>query len=94
MFVGAETYRAERLHAAGAVHRLGGLDDALAWAGELANLAPLSLRGHKLALEAIADGRDDDPGAAAARERAWASADAAEGRQAFLEKRPADFRGA
>jgi 1,4-dihydroxy-2-naphthoyl-CoA synthase len=30
----------------------------------------------------------------AARERAWASADAAEGRQAFLEKRAAEFRGA
>jgi enoyl-CoA hydratase len=93
MFVGAETYRAERLHAAGAIHRLGGLDDALAWASELAMLAPLSLRGHKLALEAIADGRDDDPEAAAARDRAWASADAAEGRLAFLEKRRAEFRG-
>jgi enoyl-CoA hydratase len=94
MFVGAETYSAERLHAAGGIHRLGGLDDALAWAGELAKLAPLSLSGHKLALEAIADGSDDDPAVVAARERAWASADAAEGRQAFLEKRPAEFRGA
>lgn len=93
MFVGAETYRAERLHATGAIHRLGGLDDALAWAGELAVLAPLSLHGHKLALEAIAAGRDDDPVVATARERAWASADAAEGRRAFLEKRPAAFEG-
>jgi enoyl-CoA hydratase len=94
MFVGAETYRAERLHAAGSIHRLGGLDEALAWAGELAALAPLSVSGHKLALEAIAAGRHDDPTVAAARERAWASVDAAEGRRAFLEKRPAEFRGA
>ena len=93
MFVGAEVYRGERLHAMGAIHRLGHLDDALAWAGELAALAPLSLTGHKIALEAIAAGRSDDPAAAAAKERAWASDDAAEGRQAFLEKRTPEFRG-
>ena len=89
----AEVYRGERLHAMGAIHRLGHLDDALAWAGELAALAPLSLTGHKIALEAIAAGRSDDPAAAAAKERAWASDDAAEGRQAFLEKRTPEFRG-
>jgi enoyl-CoA hydratase len=93
MFVGAEMYPAERLHATGAIHRLGGLDDALTWAGELSKRAPLSLTGHKVALEAIADGRHDDPAVAAARERAWASADAAEGRLAFLEKRRAVFGG-
>lgn len=93
MFVGAEVYRGERLHAMGAIHRLGHLDDALTWAGELAQLAPLSLSGHKIALEAIAAGRVDDADAAAAKAAAWASDDAAEGRQAFLEKRPAVFRG-
>lgn len=93
MFVGAEIYRGERLHAMGAIHRLGHLDDALAWAGELAQLAPLSLSGHKLALEAIAAGRADDPAVSAARGRAWASDDAAEGRQAFLDKRTPVFRG-
>ena len=93
MFVGAEIYRGERLHAMGAIHRLGHLDDALQWAGDLARLAPLSLAGHKLALEAIAAGRDDDANVAAAKARAWASDDAAEGRQAFLEKRAPEFRG-
>ncbi len=93
MFVGAEIYRGERLHAMGAIHRLGHLDDALQWAGELARLAPLSLAGHKIALEAIAAGRVDDADAAAAKARAWASDDAAEGRQAFLDKRTPEFRG-
>jgi enoyl-CoA hydratase len=93
MFVGAEIYRGERLHAMGAIHRLGHLGDALQWAGELARLAPLSLSGHKVALEAIAAGRVADAHAADAKARAWASDDAAEGRQAFLEKRPPVFRG-
>ena len=48
---------AERLHDLGAVHRLGDLDDALAWADQLASLAPLTIAGHKLALEH----RSDDP---------------------------------
>lgn len=93
MFVGAETYHADQLYAAGVVHRLGGLADALEWAGQIARLAPLSLAGHKMALEAIAAGREDDPAVAEARERAWASADAAEGRRAFLEKRRPQFEG-
>jgi enoyl-CoA hydratase len=93
MFVGAETYHADQLHAAGVVHRLGDLSVALEWAGQLALLAPLSLAGHKLALEAIAAGRDDDPAVVAARHKAWASADAAEGRLAFLEKRRPRFEG-
>jgi enoyl-CoA hydratase len=93
MFVGAEVYRADRLHAAGSVHRLGGLEAAFEWAAHLATLAPLSVAGHKLALEASASGFEPDPAVTAARERAWASADAAEGRQAFLEKRQPRFRG-
>ena len=93
MLLGAETYDAQRLHAAGAIHRLGDLDATLEWAARLASYAPLSAAGHKLALEAVAAGRHDDEAVVAARERAWASADAAEGRLAFLEKRPPEFRG-
>lgn len=94
MLLAAETYDAERLHAAGAVHRLGDLDDALTWAGELATLAPLTVAGHKVALERSARPPAVDELVEAARARAWASADAAEGRAAFLEKRPARFTGA
>ena len=90
MLLAAQTYRTEQLVASGGVHRIGGLDDALVWADQLAALAPLTIRAHKLALERPAD----DPAFEAARVAAWTSADAEEGRVAFLEKRPAQFRGA
>jgi len=70
----------------GMVQRLGDLDDALAWAAEIALLAPLTIAGHKLTLE----GGD---GVAEAFAKAWASADMAEGRAAFHERRPPSFRG-
>lgn len=93
MLLAADVYDAQRLHAAGAVHRIGDLDAALAWAGELARLAPLSIAGHKLALEVVAGDVESDPRIEAARAAAWGSSDAHEGRRAFLEKRPPAFRG-
>ena len=93
MLLAAEVYDAERLHAAGAVHRLGDLDAALAWAGEIARLAPLSIAGHKLALEVVAGDVEPDHRIEAARAAAWGSADAEEGRRAFLDKRTPAFRG-
>lgn len=93
MLLAAETFRGDQLHASGVVHRLGGLDVALSWAEEISRLAPLSVAGHKLALESVVGGLDDDPTVDAAREAAWASADAIEGRAAFLDKRRPDFSG-
>jgi enoyl-CoA hydratase len=93
MLLAAQTYRGDQLHAAGAVHRLGGLDVALSWAGEIARLAPLTIAAHKVALESSAGEPPDDHLVEAARAAAWASADAIEGRRAFLDKRPAEFRG-
>jgi enoyl-CoA hydratase len=93
MLLAAEQYDATSLHAAGAVHRLGDLEDALTWARELAGLAPLSIAGHKLTLERSAPPPDVDDLVEAARRAAWISADASEGRRAFLEKRPARFTG-
>jgi len=93
MLVAAETYTGERLHALGGVHRIGTRADALRWANELAMLAPLTMSGHKLALErAVAEPLPDEL-VEHARTAAWASDDAEEGRRAFLDKRAASFTG-
>lgn len=93
MLLAAETYDGERLHEAGVVHRIGGFDEAMVWAREIAALAPLAIAGHKLALERGAPPLVADPTAEQARAAAWASDDAIEGRAAFLQKRPARFSG-
>lgn len=93
MLLTAQTYTAAQLHTTGGVHRLGDLDAALTWAHEIAELAPLTIAGHKLALERGAAEPLADDDVEAARRAAWASNDALEGRTAFLEKRPARFTG-
>jgi enoyl-CoA hydratase len=93
MLLTAETYGSDRLFQSGGVHRIGDVDDALAWADDIAAMAPLTIAAHKLGLE-HATGSDDGFAAfEAARRGVWGSADAEEGRAAFLAKRPADFRG-
>ena len=94
MLVAAMTYRTEQLVASGAVHRIGTLDDALAWAAEIAGLAPLTISSHKLGLEKSGAAPTRDEEFECARNAAWASADAEEGRTAFLTKRTANFTGA
>jgi enoyl-CoA hydratase len=93
MLIGAETYDGAALQTTGAIHRLGDLGDALRWARELAGLAPLTIAAHKLALERSAPDPAPDELVAAARLVAWRSADAVEGRAAFLAKRPPTFHG-
>ena len=92
ILLAAQTYTADQLHVTGGVHRAGGLAEALVWADELAHLAPLTIRAHKLGLEGLAPPPDVDPLFEPARLAAWASDDAEEGRRAFLEKRRPDFR--
>jgi enoyl-CoA hydratase len=93
MLLTAETYGADRLHHSGGVHRIGDLDAALAWADDIASLAPLTIAAHKVGLEHAAGSDDGFAAFEVARRGVWASADAEEGRAAFLAKRPADFRG-
>lgn len=92
MLLAAENYTGERLHAAGVVHRLGAVDDAIAWAGEIARLAPMSNAAHKVGLGAGDDG-ERRARFATMHSEAWASEDATEGRTAFMEKRRPAFRG-
>jgi enoyl-CoA hydratase len=94
MLLTASTYTGEQLHGVGAVHRLGDFDSALQWAKQISQLAPLTIRGHKAALEHISEMRDVDDVVTQLRNAAMASDDAREGREAFLAKRPPRFTGA
>jgi enoyl-CoA hydratase len=91
---------AEELREVGFVQRTA--DDALTagleLAVEIAQLAPLSVQGHKHALNIVADATALDDAAIAEiralEEAAFLSADLQEGLAAFGEKRPPNFRGA
>jgi enoyl-CoA hydratase len=90
MLLTAAEVSASRALELGLAQRSGTLDDAVAWATEIATtLAPLSIAGHKQALEGCSTSAYD-----AAFARAWASDDAFEGPLAFREKRPPRFTGA
>jgi enoyl-CoA hydratase len=92
MLLASEEITGQRAYDLGLVNRIGSLGDALAWAADIALLAPLTIAGHKLALNRLeADLDDDEVGAAV--QRAWASDDLQEGRAAFAEKRPPTFTG-
>lgn len=78
----------------GLVNREGTLDDALAWAEEIAALAPLTIAGHKLMLNRLTSAPGADREVAAAFTRAWESDDFAEGLDAFRTRRTPTFHGA
>jgi enoyl-CoA hydratase len=77
----------------GLAQRAGDLDTALAWAEEVATLAPLTVQGHKLMLNKLEPEVRDDSDVASAFKRAWESNDLREGLAAFHERRAPEFRG-
>jgi enoyl-CoA hydratase len=93
MLLAAEQVDGAAAHRLGLAQRLGTPEEALAWAAEIADLAPLTIAGHKVSLDRAEPVPPDDGSAAAAFERAWASADLEEGRAAFRERRAPTFHG-
>lgn len=97
MLLGVDTLDAATAHGRGLVDRLAGedatLDDALAWAGEIAELAPLSLAYAKLAADRLADLPVDDPELDKAFLACWDSDDVVEARRARAEGRAPRFTG-
>lgn len=93
MLLGCQKIEADRAHALGIVDRLGSLDDALGWATDIGELAPLSLQYSKRALEELFEPTPWPEELDNAFEECWRSEDFAEGRQASAEKRSPQFRG-
>lgn len=88
MLLTAEVYRGDTAHGFGMVQRLGAPADAVAWAEQIAALAPLTIGGHKVGLNRAEPEVYDE-----AFTRAWGSRDLQEGMAAFRERRPPRFEG-
>lgn len=93
MLLAADVLDGARAVQCGLAQRAGDLDNALAWADEIAALAPLTILGHKVALNALEPEVGDDPAVRDAFATAWGSADLREGLAAFRERRSPTFRG-
>jgi enoyl-CoA hydratase len=93
MFLTIEQFTGDRAFALGLVQRIGTLDDALTWANEIAELAPLTIQGLKIGLNLAESMHDAPDDYRRAFDRAWASHDLQEGLTAFRERRAPAFRG-
>lgn len=96
IFFLARTYTAAEMHAMGAVNAVvphAELEKvALEWAGEINSKSPTSIRMLKYAFNLVDDGLiGQQLFAGEATRLAYATEEAAEGRDAFLEKRPPDW---
>lgn len=88
LMLAADSLDRDQALACGLADRAGTLEDAVAWAHEIATLAPLTLAHNKLVL----NGGDDDA-VAATFAACWASADLREAARARTEKRRPVFTG-
>ncbi len=93
MVLTGEALGAEDAWRLGFVQRRGGLDIALATARAAVPLAPLTQAGSKIGFDAHADNPAEVARYAEAFAAAWSSADLAEGRLAFAERRTPRFEG-
>lgn len=94
ILLAAEVVTGEDALRLGLANRSGDLTDALEWAEAIAKLAPLTLAGHKLMLNALEVRPPDEGGAVrAAFDRAWESDDLQEGLEAFRSRRSPEFQG-
>ena len=90
LMLAAESLDRDEALATGLADRAGTLDDAVAWATEIATLAPLTLAHNKLILNGSAD---DDAAIEASFRTVWESEDVREAATARDEKRPPVFKG-
>lgn len=96
LLLACDQLTAERAREVGLVERLGDAEAALAWAAEVAALAPLTVAYSKQVLNRAFEVELDealDKELRTAFDACWASDDFAEGRRARAEKRPPRFLG-
>ncbi|MGE0215296.1 enoyl-CoA hydratase [Mycolicibacterium sp.] len=94
MLLAAERLDADTALMTGMANRLGTLADAQAWAAEIANLAPLSVRHSKRVLNDDGAYEEPLPVHKEGFDRAWGSKDVIEAQVARIEKRTPNFQGA
>jgi enoyl-CoA hydratase len=93
MLLSAEKLSAETALQTGMANRLGTLEDAQAWADEIAGLAPLAIQHAKRVLNDDAI-EEAEPVHKELFDKAWGSQDVIEAQVARVEKRPPRFKGA
>ena len=94
MLLTAEKLTAETALQTGMANRIGTLEDAQAWAAEIAGLAPLAIQHAKRVLNDDGSIEEAWPEHRELFDKAWSSQDVIEAQVARVEKRPPKFQGA